>query len=130
MASPHKLPESCLRVVMTHKEHIPRNVEHEVNYFYVVLRTMEFRTCLNLPSPIVDYVRKYDCELNLLVGRHLGWAEVAEYMNLNQGETVELRSCECDPRTFYLAKKLHDELINVKPEEVEFIKPKSEIIDL
>ncbi|KAH6787477.1 hypothetical protein C2S52_007029 [Perilla frutescens var. hirtella] len=146
MSSPYKLTEFSSRSVMSHR-HLPFDREHEVTYFKVVVKTTEFQNRLNLPSSMVDWCGHHDRVVTLLVGLHrvsfrvwykykqivdkkmnrvstltrlhMGWPDVAEYMDLHQGKTVELRTCVCDPRTFCMAKKLHPELIEVKPEEVE-----------
>ncbi|KAH6771321.1 hypothetical protein C2S52_016124 [Perilla frutescens var. hirtella] len=101
----------------------------------------------NLPSSAVSYIGEEDCMLKLHVGVDKvrfnvkyqyrviyhskrnqysclirlgdGWKDVVEFMELDQGDFIEFRSCFCDRRRFYVAKKLHDALIEVKAEEFD-----------
>ncbi|KAH6820500.1 hypothetical protein C2S53_008416 [Perilla frutescens var. hirtella] len=145
-AAAHKLTPAGTRGVIVHRE-LPDGIDHVIHYFSAATKTMEFQNCLNLPCCVVDYIGDQSRRLGLLVGfqkvrfpveykyRQIldkkmnrlsiitrlegGWKEVVEYMDLNQGETVELRSCVCDPSNFYVARKLHDGLREVKKEEFE-----------
>ncbi|KAH6809906.1 hypothetical protein C2S51_027689 [Perilla frutescens var. frutescens] len=109
-----KLKPSGMRVPMDHRR-VRNHFEHEVYYITAVVKTTEFETRLNLPSYAASYIGEEDCMLNLYVGRDK--KDVVEFMELAQGDFIEFRSCLCDRRRFYVAKKLHDALIEVKEEE-------------
>ncbi|KAH6756097.1 hypothetical protein C2S53_004358 [Perilla frutescens var. hirtella] len=113
-AAAHKLTPVETRGVIVHRK-FPDGSNHVVHYLSAVTKTMEFQNRLNLPCCVVDYIGDQSRRLGLLVG--IQKKEVAEYMDVNQGETVELRSCVCDPSNFYVARKLHDGLREVKKEE-------------
>ncbi|KAH6835720.1 hypothetical protein C2S53_019383 [Perilla frutescens var. hirtella] len=144
--SAYKLKPSGVRAPMDHRR-MRWGFEHEVYYITVTTKTAEFANRLNLPSLDLSYIDDRDCTLKLHVGMnkvrfnvdykfrkiyqkkqkrylclaHLdgGWKDVYEFMELNQGDTIEFRSCVCDPLRFYVARKMHDGFVEVKKEEFD-----------